>query len=96
MLLQLAAPGMSAEDFALTALADFGVTELPEPMDSYQLATLTWTLYQLESQMAPLALALAETDDAAYLVLLAAPGEELDALAETVFFPGVDALTPDE
>ena len=46
--------------------------------------------------MAPLALALAETDDAAYLVLLAAPGEEMDALVETVFFPAVDALTPVE
>jgi hypothetical protein len=96
LLLQLAAPGMSAEDFALTALADFGVTELPEPMDSYQSATLTWTLYQLESQMAPLALALAETDEAAYLVLLAAPGEDLDALVETVFFPAVDGLAPVE
>lgn len=96
LLLQLAAPGMSAEDFALTVLADFGVTELPEPMDSYQSAALTWELYQLESQMAPLALALAETDDAAYLVLLAAPGDEIDTLAETIFFPAVDALTPIE
>lgn len=96
LLLQLAAPGMSAEDLALTVLADFGVTELPGPMDSYESATLTWGLYQLESPMAPMGLALAETDDAAYLVLLAAPGEELDALVETVFFPAVDALTPIE
>jgi len=96
LLLQLAAPGKSAEDFALTVLADFGVTELPGSMDSYGSAALTWELYQLESQMAPLALALGETDDAAYLVLLAAPGEELDALVETVFFPAVHALTPIE
>jgi hypothetical protein len=46
--------------------------------------------------MAPMALALAETDDAAYLVLLAAPGDEIDTLAETIFFPAVDALTPIE
>jgi hypothetical protein len=65
-------------------------------MDSYESAALTWTLYQLESPMAPMGLALAETDSAAYLVLLAAPGEEMDALAETLFFPAVDALTPVE
>jgi hypothetical protein len=92
LLLQLAAPGKSAEDFALTVLADFGVTELPEPMDSYESAALAWELYQLESQVAPMALALAETDDAAYLVLLTALGEEMDALAESVFFPVVDGL----
>jgi D-alanyl-D-alanine carboxypeptidase len=63
-------------------------------MDSYESAALAWTLYQLESPMAPMGLALAETDAAAYLVLLAAPGEELDALVETVFFPAVEALTP--
>jgi imidazolonepropionase-like amidohydrolase len=97
MLLQLSAPGTSAEELALSALANFGVLELlAEPMDSYQSATLTWTLYQLNSPMAPMGLALAETDSAAYLVLLAAPGEEMDALAETVLFPAVDALTPVE
>jgi hypothetical protein len=46
--------------------------------------------------MAPMALALAETENAAYLVLMAAPGEEMDALAETLFFPAVDVLTPIE
>jgi len=96
LLLQLAAPGMSAESFGLAILADFGVAELPAPMDSYESAALAWELYQLESPMAPMGLALAETDDAAYLVLLAAPGEELDALVESVFFPAVDALTPIE
>ena len=97
MLLQLSAPGTSAEELALSALANFGVLELPaEPMDSYQSVTLAWTLYQLNSPMAPMGLALAETDSAAYLVLLAAPGEEMDALAETVLFPAVDALTPVE
>jgi hypothetical protein len=61
---------------------------------SFESATLAWTLYQLESPMAPMALALADADGAAYLVLLVAPGEEMDALAETAFFAAVDALTP--
>lgn len=94
LIVQQTAPGESAESLALSILSNFGVTELPaEPMDSYESAALAWTLYQLESPMAPMALALAETDDAAYLVLMAAPGEEMDALAETLFFPAVDALT---
>lgn len=97
LIVQLSAPGESAESLALSVLANFGVSELPvEPIDSYESAALAWTLYQLESPMSPMALALAETDSAAYLVLLAAPGEEMDALAETVLFPAVDALTPIE
>ncbi|KPK01989.1 MAG: hypothetical protein AMJ56_21415 [Anaerolineae bacterium SG8_19] len=89
MLLQLSAPGTSAEELALSVLANFGVSELPaKPFLSYE------SVYQLESPMAPMALALAETENAAYLVLMAAPGEEMDALAETLFFPAVDALTP--
>ncbi len=97
MLLQLSAPGKDAETLALSVLANFGVSELPaEPFLSYESAALAWTLYQLESPMAPVAVALAQTDDVAYLVLLAAPGAELDALVESVFFPAVDALTPAE
>jgi imidazolonepropionase-like amidohydrolase len=94
MLLQMSAPGTSAESLALSVLANFGLSELPpEPFGSYESAALSWTLYQLESPMAPMALAMAEMDSTAYLVLLAAPGEEIDALAETVFFPAVDSLT---
>jgi len=97
VIVQLSAPGESAESLALSVLANFGVSELPaEPMDSYESAALGWSLYQLESPMAPMALALAETENAAYLVLMAAPGEEMDALAETLFFPAVDVLTPIE
>ncbi len=95
VIFQLSTPGESAESLALSVLANFGVSELPaEPLDSYESATLAWSLYQLESPMAPMALALAETDSAAYLVLMATPGEEMDALVETVFIPAVDALTP--
>ncbi len=97
MLLQLAAPGANAEELALSALVNFGVAELPaEPFRTFESAALAWTLYQLESPIAPMALALAETDSAAYVVLLVAPGEELDKLAETAFFPAVNALTPIE
>lgn len=95
MLLQLSAPGTSGEELALSVLARFGVSEIPaEPFLAYESAALAWSLYQLESPMAPMALGLAETDSAAYLVLMAAPGEEMDTLAETLFFPAVDALTP--
>jgi hypothetical protein len=95
MLLQMAAQDTSAESLALSVLGKFGVSELPaEPFGSYESASLAWTLYQLESPMAPMGLALAETDTAGYSILLSAPGEELEALIETVFFPAVDALSP--
>jgi hypothetical protein len=97
MLLQLSAPEVSSEDLALDALSRFGVQELPaEPFLAHQSAALSWTLYQIETPMAPIALALAETDRAAYLVLLATPGDEMDALARTVFFPALDAMAPVE
>jgi hypothetical protein len=97
LIVQLSAAGESAESLALTVLANFGVSELPaQPMDVYASDAMSWTLYQLESPMAPMALALAETDSAAYVVLMAAPGEEMDALAETVFFPAVGTLAPIE
>jgi imidazolonepropionase-like amidohydrolase len=97
MLFQLSASDASSEGLALSVLANFGVTELPtEPFLTYESAVLAWTLYQLESPMAPMALALAETDDAAYVVILAAPGEEIDAMVESAFFPAVDAFTPIE
>lgn len=95
MIVQLAAPGESAESLALAALGNFGVSELPaEPKDSYESESLGWTLYQLESPAAPLALALADTDTAGFVVLMAAPGEEMDALVATLFFPAINALTP--
>ncbi len=96
LLFQLAAPSAEAEGLLGSLLADFGVAELPEPIDDYQSAALSWNLYMLKSQMAPLALALAETDEVAYIVLLAAPPDQMDALAEAVFLPAVDALTPIE
>jgi len=97
MLLQLSAPETSSEELALSVLARFGVSEVPaEPFLTYESAALAWTLYQLESPRAPLALGLAEKDNVAYVVLMAASGEEMDALAETLFFPAVNALTPIE
>jgi imidazolonepropionase-like amidohydrolase len=95
ILLQMAAPGARSEELALSVLARFGATELPaEPFMSFESAALAWTLYQLESPTAPMALALADAGSAGYMVLLAAPGEEIDGLIETAFFPAVNALTP--
>ena len=95
MLFQMSASGTSSAELALSVLANFGVTELPaQPFGNYELGSLAWTLYQLESQMAPMALGLADKDGTGFVVLLAAPGEEMDTLAESAFFPAVDALTP--
>jgi hypothetical protein len=39
-------------------------------------------------------IALAETDEAAYVVLLQAKVDEVEGLRETVFQPALQALTP--
>jgi imidazolonepropionase-like amidohydrolase len=95
MLLQLSAADTDSTSLALSVLTRYGISELPaQPFDSYISDAFSWTLYQLESPMAPMALALADTDQGAYLVLLAAPGNEMDTLAGSVFFPAVGALMP--
>ncbi|MCP4363484.1 MAG: amidohydrolase family protein [Chloroflexi bacterium] len=94
LFVQLAAPDTSAAELATAVLANFGVTELPEPFDSYISTTLNWSLYQIVGQTAPIALALAETETAVYLVMATAPAEQIDALVEAVFLPALDALVP--
>ena len=95
ILLQMSTPGKASEELALSVLGRFGVTELPtRPFGNYESAAFAWTLYQLESPMAPMALALTDRDGTGYMVLLAASNEEMDALAKTAFFPAVDALVP--
>lgn len=95
ILMQMSAAGKSSEELALTVLGRFGVMELPsKPFGNYESTPLAWTLYQLESPMAPMALALADLDGTGYMVLLAAPGGEMDALTETAFFPAINALAP--
>lgn len=95
ILMQMSAAGKSSEELALTVLGRFGVMELPsKPFGNYESTALAWTFYQLESPMAPMALALANLDGTGYMVLLAAQGGEMDVLTETAFFPAINALAP--
>lgn len=95
ILWQMSDSGKTSQELALSVLGRFGVNELPsEPFGNHVSAALSWTLYQLESPMAPMALGLADLDGTGYMVLLAAPGEEMDALAKSVFFPAINALAP--
>lgn len=95
MLFQMSAPDTNSEQLALSVLNNFSVMEMPnEPFGNYESATFTWTLYQVESQIAPIALALADKEGTGYLVLLVAKGQELDSLVETAFIPAVNALSP--
>lgn len=98
-LLQQAAPGMTAEQLAARLLPQLGLSELPEPANTLETATLTWTLYQVPVEVPDLGevtvdLALAETPAAAYIVLLQSLAAERDALFQEVFLPAVEALTP--
>lgn len=96
-LVQQAAPGMTAEQIVSLLTTQLGIEELPESSDSLETDAFTWNLYQIEVE-APgigsvmVALALAETEEGIYLVLLQASPDEYETLHETVFVPVVESL----
>jgi CubicO group peptidase (beta-lactamase class C family) len=80
-------------------LPRLGLKELPERSSTRETESFAWDLHTFEavdSQLGPRkgAIALAETEDGVYVVLLATTPEEYPTLHEMVFLPAVDALSP--
>ena len=95
-IMQQAAPEATAAQLAAFILPRLGLEDLPAREAQREGAALTWDLYTLAvaAQEATLniGVALAETEQAAYLILLQATPDEYAALHEAVFLPAVDAL----
>lgn len=98
-LIQQAAPGMSAEQLGGLLQQQLGLDALPESTGSRETAAFTWTLYEIEVP-APgvgsvmVGVALAESDGAAYVVLLQTLPDEYEVLHGEVFLPAVEQLAP--
>jgi CubicO group peptidase (beta-lactamase class C family) len=99
ILIQRLEAGFSLHQATTAWLPRLGLEELPERLNTRETVSLTWDLHTFEtvdSQLGPRKgeIALAETDDGVYLVVLATTPEEYPALRDEVFLPAVDALSP--
>lgn len=98
MLIQQVAPGMSAGDLGNTVAAQYGLPALPDPAGTHASTAFDWTLYQFEIEAGGSALvvdlALAESGNTSYVVLLQALAAEHEALRPAIFLPAVEALAP--
>jgi hypothetical protein len=90
---QMAVPSAASEETVAGIIGEFGATELSDPIDSFESASLSWNFYAPEGQLS-MALGLAEKDHMVYIVMVVALPTEIDQLAETLLFPAVEALTP--
>lgn len=96
VLIQQAAPGMTA-DFLVDLLAtQLGLAETPTGNETIEAGGHTWTLYEAETQGLPVLLATAEADGTTLLVLLITNPDEKEKLYESVLLPALEAfqLTP--
>lgn len=96
-LIQQAAVGTTTDQLTTALLPQLGIDALPEPSDALETDALSWDLYEVEVNAPPVGavavdMALAETENAAYVILLQTLPEERDALHEAVFLPAVQGL----
>ncbi len=93
-----AAPGMTAEALGAVLAGQLQIGSLPEDPATLETEAFTWTVYHIDFEQGGLSLgidvALAGTEDAAYVVLLQSSANEYEALAEAVFTPALQALAP--
>jgi hypothetical protein len=91
--------GGRADELAAESAALLGLAFLPDNAKRRRTSVLDWDLYAIRVE-APdtgtilVDLALAESEGAAYVVLLQSVAEEHESLYEGVFLPVVDALEP--
>ena len=99
--LQQAAAGATAAEAVSAFVADLQLDGPPPAGDTIETDQLTWTQYSFETQAAQFGgqlmrgeAALAESEFGVFVVGLIATPEEIDALAESVFLPAVQAFLP--
>jgi hypothetical protein len=98
-LIQQAAPGATADELKTALAGQLQLSELPDSSGAVETDALAWDLYEVEVDAPPVGkitvtIALAQTDEAAYVLLLQARADEAEALREAVFMPALQALRP--
>ncbi len=92
-MLQQALPGFNTDSLVGLLESQLGL-EFGESTGTFEGESLTFTLYEASVQGLALRVAIAETDSAAYLILLQALPSSIDTLITSVFEPAMTALTP--
>lgn len=85
---------LSAADLRDLLAVQLGLGEMPEPVATETRGVFAWTLYRFSLRTYTADLAIAESDEPAYFVLLVTLPEEHDVLYEQVFVPAMAALRP--
>lgn len=81
-------------DTLVSGLAtQFGLPDVPEPVDTATYGSFEWTLYEFTLQGLPVDLAVTNVDGTTYLVLLISSPGERDSLLEQVFYPALESMT---
>ncbi|HSH05384.1 MAG TPA: alpha/beta fold hydrolase [Anaerolineae bacterium] len=98
-ILQQAVPNVSANILATLFSGQLGLDSLPDPITEQTTPYLTWTIYQFSLNIpgqgqTEIDFAVAETDTAAYLILLQAPPNQYENHHTAVFLPALDAFQP--
>lgn len=91
-LVQLAAPAEAADALAASVLENFGAADLGEAVDSFEIGDMTWEVFMPQGELG-IVVALATTDEAAFLVGLASLPDEIETLTDSVLQPAVIAFT---
>lgn len=99
--LLFAPPFSNRDQFLANLLPNVGLEELPDDPVAYSTDALDWMIYSFEMEVAVgmvmrFNLALADTDDLTYLIILQSPVDEADGLYEYVLLPALDAFVPVE
>jgi hypothetical protein len=98
-LIEQAAPDSTTAVLASALLPQLGLESLPESTGTLTTTWFTWDLYTIQVEVpnyGPVVvdLALTQTGQAVYIVLLQAPLSEEPVLRDEVFLPAVKALQP--
>lgn len=95
-LIALQSAPFSADDVLTSLLPQLGLSEAPESVGTHEGAALTWTLYQVDVDVAGVSvdLALAHEEGTTYIALLQAPPADYATLHDSVFLPMLDAFAP--
>lgn len=99
VLLAVQGAPIRAEALLTALLPQLDLTEAPDPVGEVTTAAFTWTLYQIDVNVAPIGiirvdLALTQGDGSAYVVLLQSMSSEYEMLHEEVFQPVLDSVRP--
>ncbi len=99
LLIQKSYPGMSQADLLAVLLPALGIETLPPSSGQLETPAFTWELYEVSVDVPGVGeilidLALTETSEKPYLVLLQTLEADYADLHQAVFLPSVDALAP--